>query len=377
MDIPGVRRGWRWVVVAVAMAGLASLPSLVGALPVVAQPPTADPRDALDRMLAAAGTPHEGLAEVRGTLGLPDVEQLRDATALLGGTTRARVWWAGTDRWRVAQLRPAGERDTYRVGDRTISYDYERNGGRLVAAEATVRLPRVDDLLPPSAAAWLLRDVDVDARATALPGRRVGGVAAYGVRIDPVDYRTSIASVRVWADSATSLPVRVEVWGKGRTRAAFVSEFLSVRVQPPSASDLALRIPDDADMHAEEDEDYITRLDRNARWALPEKIAGVSRSQDVVRSRGAGAYGSGSVRFVVVPAGQGSLSRVIEGADGAPGTRTMRLRRADVLRVQTPLLQAAVVAARDGHAYLIAGTVTDSMLTRVVAELLRQPPGPR
>jgi hypothetical protein len=83
------------------------------------------------------------------------------------------------------------------------------------------------------------------------------------------------------------------------------------------------------------------------------------------------------VRFVVVPGGRNGLSRVIEEAEGAPGTTTIHPNLADVLQVRTPLLHAAIVVARDGHAYLIAGTVTENMLRRIVAELLRKPPAER
>ncbi len=50
-----------------------------------------------------------------------------------------------------------------------------------------------------------------------LPARRVAGRSAAGLRLVPADPASTIARVDVWADEASGLPLRVEVYGEDDT----------------------------------------------------------------------------------------------------------------------------------------------------------------
>ena len=83
----------RWVAAvagAVAIA-IAASPTARQLWPVGEQ--TRDARQVLTAARHSSVVAHEGEVEVQGTLGLPDLPRLGDVAALLGGTTRARVWW--------------------------------------------------------------------------------------------------------------------------------------------------------------------------------------------------------------------------------------------------------------------------------------------
>src|SRR6266487_3268102 len=85
-------RWWRWVVLLAAVAVLAALPALAGALPVPGRGVPA--ATLLARVQASAPVPYQGYAESRAGLGLPDVPNASGVVALLGETTRMRAWVA-------------------------------------------------------------------------------------------------------------------------------------------------------------------------------------------------------------------------------------------------------------------------------------------
>ena len=94
---------------------------------------------------------HEGYVETTGTLGLPDLPRLGEVAALLGGTTHARVWWRSPTAWRVDRVTATGESGTYAWRGRAAHVGLREPSGADDLASSSVRLPRVDDLLPPQA----------------------------------------------------------------------------------------------------------------------------------------------------------------------------------------------------------------------------------
>ncbi len=143
--------------------------------------------------------PYEGLAESRSTLGLPDIARLGSVAALLGGTTRTRVWWSAADSWRVDVLTTGGEQGTYAqpgsgVGD-VVEWDFGRNEIVNILGGTGVRLPRADDLVAPTAARRLLTGVGVKDPVLATDGGACRGAAApCGTFAPPMRARRSAGS---------------------------------------------------------------------------------------------------------------------------------------------------------------------------------------
>src|SRR6476469_7289902 len=119
------RRRWA-VVLASAAAMTAAAVSVHEAGSLVAAPDVAgpDPRAVLRQALRPT-VAYSALSQTRGNLGLPDVSGLGGVAGLLGGTTRARVWWSGDTQWRVAVVTATGEQDTYGQPDSVVTWDYE------------------------------------------------------------------------------------------------------------------------------------------------------------------------------------------------------------------------------------------------------------
>src|SRR4051812_31528134 len=186
----------RWAAVAVAVVVLGALPIVIGRWPVRAA--EVDPHRLRERISASTGQPFQGYAQSSGSLGLPPIPRLTEVTALLSGTTQLRAWYAGRDRWRVDVVAPGSERGLYRQPGAEYSWDYGDTLPPRIAGSLPVRLPRAAALPPPDLARRFLSAAAADP-VTALPDRRVAGVAAVGLRIVPADPHTSVRSVDVWA----------------------------------------------------------------------------------------------------------------------------------------------------------------------------------
>jgi hypothetical protein len=195
----------RWLLVAAGAA------ALIGAVPARnAVPVAAHADDLRRRILDRAAQPWVGLAEATGRVGLPELPALESTTELFTGVTRIRGHFAGPDRWRADELTPVGERDVYYLDGREYVWDFGFDQLTTLSGNAALRLPRAADLLPPELVRRLLR-LAPDDPVTPLPARRVGRVAAAGLRLTPADPDTTVGRIDVWADPATGLPLHVEI----------------------------------------------------------------------------------------------------------------------------------------------------------------------
>ena len=75
-------RHWRWGVLLASTLAVASLPAVVGALPV--REPGIGPIELRRRIVASASQTYQGYAESRGGLRLPDVRGFSDEAHLFG-----------------------------------------------------------------------------------------------------------------------------------------------------------------------------------------------------------------------------------------------------------------------------------------------------
>jgi hypothetical protein len=324
-------------------------------------------------VLRSATVPHQGLVESRGSLGLPDVRRFGDVAALLGSTTRARVWWSSPEDWRVARLLATGEQDLYGTGGGTlVSWDYERNVRRTtIGADSIdrVRLPRVDDLLPPQAARRLLGVLAPSDPVTAGPSRRVAGIHAAGLHVVPDSPDSTIGALDVWVDPGSGLPLAVAVRDRAGVTALETS-FLDVDLRRPAAADLTPPMPQDARVEVGDAADLVSLVDGYSRHAFPWALAGRRRAVGVLN--GTATYGTGLARFVVIPLPAGTADDVLD---------AMRLRTkvedvpgGQLAVIDTGMVTAGVAVSRSEQgSFLLAGLVTRDLLTTAGKDLLTSP----
>ncbi|MFI5608624.1 hypothetical protein [Amycolatopsis sp. NPDC051903] len=355
----------RWAVVVAVAAVLVAIPSVVGALG--PRGGTVDASRLRALVLASDKAPYQGVARSVGSLALPQLPNLGELTALFAGTTSMRAWYAAPDRYRVATLTTAGERDVYKFPDAEYTWDYGAAMLTKLVGDPAVRLPRAGDLLPPELARRILRLAPGDA-ASALPGRRIAGVAASGLRITPADPATTIGRVDVWADPATGLPLQVEITARGQQAPIVTSEFQEVQqtapvLTPPKPAPAA-------GFSVTSAPDLAQALGAFGRARLPDSLDGRRvRDARLGGIRGAALYGTGLASFAVVALPRDAGGELAEAATKA-GARTTRPGSGEVVQLSITPLSLAVVRPQFGRrAYLLAGSVAPSVLTAAGAEL--------
>ncbi|GHG53934.1 hypothetical protein LWP59_22820 [Amycolatopsis acidiphila] len=355
----------RWTVVAAVAAVLVAIPSIVAAVRPAG--PAADAGRLRDLVLRSDTAPYQGDAHSTGALALPELPNLADVTALFSATTTVRAWYAGPDRYRVAVLTTAGERDTYRLPGSEYTWDYGTNTLTEVAGQQAVRLPRASDLLPPELARRLLSAAPADP-VTALPGRNVAGVAASGLRLAAADPDTTIGQADIWADPATGLPLRVEVTARGQHAPGLVTEFDDVDQSRPVVT--APQPAPGSGFNVSNAPDIANALGALGRVRLPTALSGHPvRDVNFAGVQGAALYGTGLATFTVVavPANIADSAADAAGKAGA-ATETLAAGTGVFLSI-TPLSLAIVHRPGARSGYLLAGLVGQQVLRAAADEL--------
>jgi hypothetical protein len=382
----GVVRGataGRWAVALGGTVAIGLLPSALAALPANGSGRT--PRQIVAVARASASISHQGFAETTGSLGLPDLPRLGEVAALLGGTTHARVWWRSPTAWRVDRVTATGESDTYAWRGKLRTWDFESNQLRTILSESPVRLPRVDDLLPPQAARRVLAGVTRDDQLHALPAKRIAGRSVDGVRIVPAATDTTVGRIDLYVDSASGLPLSLQLYPRGSSNAALSSHFLDIRLGRPDNGVLTPRTPPRAPNEPVTVPDLAAAIDVFAPFDLPARLGNFERSRDLLSLGGTATYGVGLARFIVMPLtpelGRSALAAATDGG-GVPLT----VSGGTAVQIGTPLLNAVIAHSEPesgtpldqrGRNYLIAGLVGADTLTAAVTALFDDPPPAR
>ena len=343
------------------LAVLVSLPTAVGALPARESDLTAEQlRDLVRR---SAGVAWSGTSESRAGLALPDVRDLGDLPALLGGTVRTRVWWRGPTEWRVDEQRLTGEQDVTVEGGRTTTWTSADRTVAVLFGDLPVRLPRAADLVAPVIGRRLAGAPDTV--LSRLPERRVAGVSAAGLRLVPRDPGTStVAAVDLWADPETGLPLQVELRAQGQERPVLTTLLLDLDRSTPARDRTRFEFPEDADISLDEAPDIAAEIDEAVPYLLPDRLAGAPRQEvaGLERARGVATYGAGLSAYAVVPLPRDVAERLRRRLDATGGTR-----------LSTPLVNG-LLGITERRTYLLVGSVPQATLDAAFADLQRDPP---
>lgn len=345
---------------AVLLAALLAVPSVVSALPV--SDPGISPAKLLTRVRASAGVGWSGYAESRGSLVLPDAKQLGDLPSLLAGTTRVRAWWRGPTDNRLDVLSLATETDSGTDRQGTWSYRPADYQAVRVFGDVPVHLPTAADLLAPVLGRRLAGTTDT--RIAGLPARRVAGRSAAGLRLTPADpAATTVGHVDLWADPGTGLPLRVDVVARGQSTPSVTSLLLDLSLRRPAQERTSFSVPDTTYVDVQQAPDVVAALERVLRYVLPSTLAGLPRTNPLGQSGGGGVgtYGSGFGALAVVPVPPGQARTLVDRLRSQGG------------RIDTPLVSGLLVDA-GRRAYVLAGLVPPDVLRRIGDELLRNPP---
>lgn len=309
-----MRRRWRWSVVGAVVAVLVALPFVVSALPVARS--AVDARTLLARIRASVSVPWSGYAQSTGGLALPVSTGAFSVNDLLGGTSRLRVWWRGGEDFRVDSIGATGETDLHRTPAGTWTWDYEADTAQWVRGGAQVRLPRSDDLVPAALARRLLGEAD-PGDVTRLPAMRIAGQVAAGLRLHIADVRSTVRHVDVWALPGDGLPVRVAVFGAGRTPVVTTTLY-DLDLTPPARTDTAFRPPVGSMLREGGPSDIVSAIDQFGRSTPPRTLVGLPWRRDL-HLGAVGVYGRGVTLLVAVPLSPRLAGQVVPQLRHVPG----------------------------------------------------------
>ncbi len=349
----------RWCLVAVVALVVVTAPLLPRLLPAGASEVSA--AELLRRVQASGDVSYSGYAETDGSVQLSVGDDFSNLSELVGDRLRLRVWWNSEDSWRVNRLLLSGEEDLVHTGSTTTTYDYER--ARAVRSrDPEIRLPRASDLVPPSLARITTDGAGPD-EVSRLPARRVAGVSAPGLRLDPASDATSIDHVDLWVDEQTGLALAVEVYVAGSAHAVLSSQLQDFSREAPSAEEVTATWSGQVEQERADTIDLADAANRYAPFRVPQTVAGLARRGG---SGAVGVYGSGVTRLIAVP---------LRDQD-AEGLRTALL--ASPTAVTTDLgtlvsvgpLSLFLASFNGGINYLVAGTVTSDAVLAAATDLV-------
>jgi hypothetical protein len=348
-------------VVALGVAVLVGLPLAVGALPARSDARSAAELAEAVRRSGAHG--YSGYAEVVGGLSLPLTDDFSTLTDLFGDRTRLRVWWRGTEDWRVDTVQPTGETGLYRDVEGLWTWEYER-GTALRTTDAAVRLPRAADLEPAALGRRLLSEAP-PAELSRLPDRRVANRSAPGVRLRPADAGSTVDRVDVWVDGGTGVPLRVEVYGAGAARPVVETSFLDFSADRPAARATRFAPPYPGRVRREFNPDLAASINVFSPVVPPLELAGLPVRTRVEGLGSVGTYGTGLTVLVAVPL-PGRVSRPLrEQLVGTPGITETGLG----IRLTVGPLSLLLTDPPGRRDWLLTGTVGASTLDRAAAEI--------
>jgi hypothetical protein len=358
----------RWAAVAAVVALLCAMPVLAAALPAGVPKLTAGQLRA--RILASARLSYAGYAESNATFGLPSLPGLADVASLLDGVTKMRVWQASPDRWRVDVLSDAGERDTYQLGSRSYIWDSGEELLTEVAGQPSLRLPRAADLAPPALAVRLLDEAGQHARFSVVAPLRVAGSSAAGLEMTPIDPASTIARVDIWAEPGNGLPLMVEIFGRGSSIPALESQFFQIGPWRPDAAVLTPQRGPGTGFTVTSARSLSGELNNLGESNLPGQLGGRARVPEPPAFDDVGVYGGGLSTFAVLGLRGG---RDLVGDALSAGGAVLDVPGGTAALISAPLVNAVIVRPAGSYlTYLIAGTISASVLERSAATLTTQ-----
>lgn len=250
MTQPAVQRArtLRWAVPVAAVAVVGAIASGVFS----ASADTALPPRSAAQLLAdveSASVPaHQGTVVEMAALGLPDLPTVGTGSggsstsmlSLLSGSHTVKVWYGGPARQRVALLGTVGETDVFHNGTDLWQWDSDSNKATHLTLPTQNQHPhpaQTGALTPDQVAQQALSAIDPSTAVSIDAERTVAGRKAYELVLTPRDTTSRVGSVRIAIDGETSLPLGVQVFGRGDSSSpALDVSFTSISYGEPDAS---------------------------------------------------------------------------------------------------------------------------------------------
>ncbi|CAN5233007.1 sigma-E factor regulatory protein RseB domain-containing protein [soil metagenome] len=248
-----MNRNWkRWVpaaAVPLVIAGVAiAVPLSANA---TSSLPTKTPQEVIAMIGNSSVTAFSGTVTQTSNLGLPELPttgassgsagsgssaaDAASALELLTGTHTARIYVDGPSKTRVQVLDQLAERDVVVNGADVWAYDSGKQTAVHTALPASDHALQTGSQTPEQLAQQFLDAVDPTTTVSVGGDVTVAGRSAYDLVIAPQATDTLVGTVSIAVDSATGLPLQVQVTARGASDPAFANSFTSLSLDAPSA----------------------------------------------------------------------------------------------------------------------------------------------
>ncbi|MEO7122142.1 MAG: sigma-E factor regulatory protein RseB domain-containing protein [Lacisediminihabitans sp.] len=244
-----MKRSWlKWLPagVAIVAVGVLAIPLQAGAAVIL---PAKTPEQLLVMVQQSTVRAFSGTVEQTSDLGLPQLPTTgpgsnADATSileLLTGSHTARVYVDGPSNERVQVMDSLAERDVVRHGNDVWLYNSKDKTAThltLPAKTETGGASRAPGEVqtPAQLAERLLAGIDPSTKVSVDQNVSVAGRTAYDLVLTPRASDTLVGSVSIAVDSATGMPLRVDVYAHGQNTPALQVAFSTLTLEKPAAS---------------------------------------------------------------------------------------------------------------------------------------------
>ena len=251
------RPAFRWLVPPVALVAVLGSFLVVSRANADSPLPAISPQDLLVRVSQAKVEGLSGTVVQNSDLGIPAIPGGSGSaggalTSLLSGSHTMRVWYGAPDKARLAVSDQYAETDVVSDGTDVWSYDSRKKEATHTtlpadrahqADQAQRKAPEGAPQTPQQAAQELLTKVGPTTDVRVDPDVTVAGRAAYDLVLAPKDAASLVKQVRVAVDGATSVPLRVQVFGAGDKPALDVA-YTDISFGQPDARMFAFNPPE-------------------------------------------------------------------------------------------------------------------------------------
>lgn len=213
--------------------------------------PTKTPAQVLALAAGEKVTALSGTISQTSNLGLPSLPTTgADASAgsaleLLTGSHNARIFVDGSTKQRVQVLDSMAERDLVRNGSDVWLYDSKKKTAEHSTLTAHAAKTPTEGFVttPDQLAARFLDSVDSTTTVSLGSDLRVAGRTAYDLVLTPKASDTLVGSVSIAVDSATGLPLSVDVFARSQKTPAFSVGFSKLDLAAPDSALFAFTPP--------------------------------------------------------------------------------------------------------------------------------------
>jgi outer membrane lipoprotein-sorting protein len=257
------RMHWAAPFVVAAVIGLVALAPTLSAGAATPSLAPLKPQQLLVKVQQANVKSFSGSIRLTANLGIPSLSSLAGATGhdaafnpldLLSGSHDARVWFDGPDRQRIAMASSLAETDVIHNGADVWTWVSSGSQVTHIHSASTNKesgkpeaAPKVGSMQTPAQAAQQLLDqITPSTSVTVTTPAYVAGRAVYELVLRPNAAQSTVDHVGIAVDSATGMPLQVNLFAKGHAKPALQLGFTSVSFSRPAASTFTFSPPPNA-----------------------------------------------------------------------------------------------------------------------------------